>query len=289
MDPNLLEDFLKNQCDWRQGALWNRQTGRRVKAIEPVHLLGHPVEFDPILALARKYHLLVVEDAAESLGTRYRDRRVAGLGDLGCLSFNGNKLITTGGGGMILTNHEHLAARARYLTTQAKDDPVEYIHHEIGYNYRLPNLLAAFGCAQLEQIDAYIASKRSTAARYHELLAETPGISCFTPSAQSFCTWWLYTIRITASQFGIGSRELRESLERRSIQTRPLWQPLHASRAHRGAQVLSRGVADQLFRECLSLPSSVGLSPSQIEFVANCIREIQSHASSHCSSGIRAA
>ena len=125
----------------------------------PVHVLGHPVEMDELLELARKFDLRVIEDAAESLGTEYCDRKIGGFGDVTCFSFNGNKTITSGAGGMIVTNDASIAARAKYLTTQAKDDAVEYVHHEIGYNYRMSNVLAALGVAQLEQIDSVIARK----------------------------------------------------------------------------------------------------------------------------------
>src|SRR5439155_26858799 len=121
-------------CIWKNGELRNKKSKRRVSAIIPVHILGHPVDVDPILEMAKKYRLAVIEDATESLGAKYKDRRVGNIGDIACFSFNGNKIITTGGGGMIVTNNETWARKARYLTTQAKDDPVEYVHNEIGYN-----------------------------------------------------------------------------------------------------------------------------------------------------------
>src|SRR2546426_3112212 len=165
MDPEKLVGFVETECEWR-GALYNKQSGRRVSAIVPAHILGHPVDMQPILDVARKYDLRVVEDATESLGARYRGTPVGILGDVACLSFNGNKTITTGGGGMILTNNGAWAARAKYLTTQAKDDSIEYIHGEIGYNYRLTNLQAALGCAQLEKLDEYVGAKRRLAETY---------------------------------------------------------------------------------------------------------------------------
>ena len=131
----------------------NRKTGRRVKAILPVHILGHPADLDPILAVAAKYSLPVIEDATEGLGARYRGKSSAASVTSACFSFNGNKIITTGGGGMLVTNNAEWATRAKYLTTQAKDDPIEYVHNAVGYNYRLTNLLAAMGCAQMEQLD----------------------------------------------------------------------------------------------------------------------------------------
>ncbi len=280
MDPNLVEDFLTERCDWKNGALRNRQTGRRVRAIEPVHVLGHSVDMDPILELARRFDLLVVEDAAEALGTKYKDQLVGGLGDLGCTSFNGNKLITTGGGGMIVTNDEALARKARYLTTQAKDDPIEYVHNEIGFNFRLPNILAAFGCAQAERLEDYISAKRRVAAQYHQELAGIPGVIPFESSCDVFCTWWLYTIQIDSAEFGRTSRELRRELHEQNIQTRPLWQAMHDSPAHQPAQVMNAGVAERLVAECLSLPCSVGITADQVSRVCQTVRHIQQQVQS---------
>ena len=175
IDPAGVVDFLENGCRWDGTELRNRRTGRRVKAILPVHILGHPVDLDPILAVAAKYSLPVIEDATEGLGARYRGKSLGGVGHVGCFSFNGNKIITTGGGGMLVTNNAEWAARARYLTTQAKDDPIEYVHNAIGYNYRLTNLLAAMGCAQMEQLDSFVKAKRQIAKRYQESLVFSAG------------------------------------------------------------------------------------------------------------------
>ncbi|MBX6331155.1 MAG: LegC family aminotransferase [Gemmatimonadaceae bacterium] len=268
MDPQKVTDFLERGCEWRDGALRNRATGRRVRAIIPVHILGHPVDTDPVLDVARKFGLTVIEDATESLGARYRGRPVGHLGDMACFSFNGNKLLTTGGGGMLVTDDEALAKRARYLTTQAKDDPVEYEHHEVGYNYRLTNLQAAMGVAQMEQLDAYVAAKRRIASTYAEALGEIPGLTIMPEASWAWSTFWMYTVLVDADTFGIGSRELLKTLERARIQTRPLWQPLHRSPAHRGAFAVDCSTAEDLHRRALSLPCSVGLTPeSQREVI----------------------
>lgn len=177
MDPEKVVSFLAKECQRRNDTLYNKTTGRRVKAILPVHILGHPVNMDPILEVARKYDLVVIEDATESLGAKYKGRMVGHLGDIACFSFNGNKIITAAAGGMIVTDKKEWAQKAKYLTTQAKDDPVEYIHNEIGYNYRLTNIQAAIGCAQLEQLDEYIAKKSGTAATYDAALEGVPGIT----------------------------------------------------------------------------------------------------------------
>jgi perosamine synthetase len=263
-------EFLEQGCRWREGALYNRRTGRCVSAIIPVHVLGHPVDLDPILEVANKFGLRVIEDATEGLGASYKGRSVGKLGNIACFSFNGNKMITTGGGGMIVTDNEEWAHRAKYLTTQAKDDPIEYIHGEVGYNYRLTNLQAAVGCAQMEQLNDYVAVKRRIAARYTDALKNVPGISPMKEAAWASSSFWMYTVLVDEQQFGMDSRRLMQSLGSRRIQSRPLWQPIHQSPAHALNEITKLPVAEQLYRQGLSLPCSVGLSAvDQDKVIAN--------------------
>ncbi|MGQ9591340.1 MAG: LegC family aminotransferase [Candidatus Zipacnadales bacterium] len=272
MDWQKLVDFLEEECAWRDGGLYNKSTARRVKAILPVHILGHPCDMDPILELGRKYNLVVVEDAAESLGAMYKGRMVGHLGDIACLSFNGNKVITAGGGGMILTDNEAWAGRAKYLTTQAKDDPFEYIHHEIGYNYRLTNIQAAVGCAQMELLDEYIASKRRIAATYAEAFGDICGITPMVEARWAFSIFWLYTVLVNAREYGRDRRDLIGMLGSQQIQARPLWKPLHCVPAHSSSQAYHCEVAERLWQDGLSLPSSVGIGERDLERVIGAIR-----------------
>jgi perosamine synthetase len=260
MDPEKVRDFLDRGCAWRNGHLRNRTTGRRIRAILPVHILGHPVDMDPILDLAKKYGLVVIEDATEGLGANYKERRVGHLGDIACLSFNGNKIITTGGGGMILTDNHDWANRARYLTTQAKDDPIEYVHNTIGYNYRLTNIQAAMGCAQMELLDDFVAAKRRIAERYISELADTPGLPPMLEADWADSTFWMFTVLVDQEEYGAGSRELLRRLQELAIQARPLWQPMHVSPAHRFDSNISCPVAERLHERAISLPCSVGLT-----------------------------
>lgn len=260
MDPWRVVEFLENGCRWRNGALYNQRSGRRVTAIVPVHILGHPVDLDPILAVARKFGLKVIEDATEGLGATYKGRPLGSIGDIGCFSFNGNKIITTGGGGMIVTSNEGWAQKAKYLTTQAKDDPIEYVHKEIGYNYRLTNLQAAIGCAQMEQLDAYIAAKREIADRYSSALRDVHGIVPMQQAPWAKSIFWMYTVLVKEQAFGISSRSLLQTLAADKIQCRPLWQPIHQSPAHSVSRVVDLPIAERLSNEALSLPCSVGLS-----------------------------
>lgn len=269
MDPTKVIDFLERECRWSRGELRNKATGRRVKAILPVHILGHPVNIDPILEVAHKYDLVVVEDAAESLGAKYKGRMVGHLGDIACLSFNGNKIITTGGGGMVVTDNEEWADRARYLTTQAKDDPIEYVHCSIGYNYRLTNIQAAMGCAQMELLDYYVQSKRKIAAKYAKALTSIKGLIPMNEAEWAFSTFWLYTVLVDELVYGINSRTLLQRLSRQRIQSRPLWQPIHMSAIYSGSQTHRIEAVNKIHKMGLSIPSSVGLKDYEQNSVIN--------------------
>jgi perosamine synthetase len=263
MDLQKVATFLEHECRWVNSELLNKMTGRRVKAILPVHILGHPVDMNPVLEMARKYNLTVIEDATESLGARYENCLVGHLGDIACFSFNGNKIITTGGGGMVVTDNEVWAHKAKYLTTQAKDDAVEFVHGEIGYNYRLTNIQAAMGCAQLELLDEYITAKRRIAATYTEAFKDVPGIVPMREATWATSIFWMYTVLVDANQYGMDSRALLHKLQAAKIQTRPLWQPAHRSPSQIGMQAYRCEVADWLNRKALSLPCSVGLKSSE--------------------------
>jgi dTDP-4-amino-4,6-dideoxygalactose transaminase len=226
---------------------------------------------DPIIQIAREFELLIIEDATESLGAYYRDSMVGHLGDVACFSFNGNKIMTTGGGGMIVTDNEAWAERARYLTTQAKDDPIEYLHHEVGYNYRLPNVLAALGCAQLEQLPAFIEKRRSVAGAYTAALAPIPGLTPMSEAPWARSIFWLYTVLVDDAKFGLDSRGLMRRLAELGIQSRPLWLPLHLSPVNQSLQTYGGDVAARIQRQALSLPSSASLTASQQQAVIEAV------------------
>lgn len=272
MDPEKVADFLERGCFYAGGELRNRSTGRRVKAILPVHILGHPVDMDPLLEMARNYNLIVIEDASESLGARYKEQMVGHLGDIACFSFNGNKIITTGGGGMVVTDNPAWAKKTKYLTTQAKDDPVEFVHGEVGYNYRLTNIQAALGCAQLEVLDDYIAAKRRIASIYARELSCVPGITPAPQAPWAFCVYWMYTALIDAKRYGMDSRGLLGKLGGERIQARPLWQPNHLSPAHMANRIWCCPVAEMLSRTALSLPCSVGIDDRSLQRVNESIK-----------------
>lgn len=268
-----LEEFFQNSCKWKGGQLINKKSGRNIRAILPVHHLGHPVDMRPLKRLALKYHLKIIEDATEALGAEYRGKKTSTLGEIGCFSFNGNKIITTGGGGMIVTNDARLASKAKYLTTQAKKSGDEYIHTEIGYNYRLTNLQAAMGCAQLEKLPQYIESKRRIARVYGENLNGVPGVKIMAEADWARSIFWMYTILLDQSRFGRSSRELKQLLKQKGIQTRPLWQPLNRSAVFPGQKHEKCPNALRAYRDALSLPSSVNLKNSDILMICQLIKK----------------
>lgn len=275
LDASKVLDFIEQQCNWSDGRLINKVTRRRIRALLPVHILGHPCDLDALFDIAHKFDLAVVEDATECLGAKYKTHMVGSRGDVACFSFNGNKIITTGGGGMIVTNDHDLAERARYLTTQAKDDPIEYVHNQIGFNYRLTNIQAAVGCAQMEQLDGFVNRKREIAATYEHELQSTGGISFMKEASWAFSTYWLYTVLIDQKEYGIDSRELIKQLAHDGVQSRPLWQPLHRSAAHKHSQSFNIHVADILNRDAVSLPCSTGLTDLDQARVISAIRRHQ--------------
>jgi len=275
MDVEKVAEFLRTRCVRENGELRNRATGRRVRAILPVHILGHPCDLDPLMALASEFGLQVVEDATESLGARYKGRRVGTFGSTGCFSFNGNKIITTGGGGMVVTDDEAIAKKVRYLTTQAKDDPVEYFHREVGYNYRMTNVLAAIGCAQMEQLERYIEKKRSIARRYDEAFQDVPGITTHVAASWAESIHWLYTILIDRDSFGAGSRDVLAEMEKEKIQTRPLWTPMNQLPPFAACETVSIVESPRLHRDALSLPSSVGLTDGEATRVIESLKAVR--------------
>jgi perosamine synthetase len=275
MDPARVLRFLAEDCVPGQGGLVERAGGRRIGAIVPVHILGHPVDLDPILEAARPHGIPVIEDATESLGAFHRGRAVGTLGDVACLSFNGNKLMTTGGGGMALTRRPDWAHRIRHLATQAKRDRIEFIHDEIGYNYRLTNVAAAIGVAQLERLDELASAKRRIAARYRDACDGIPGLTFMPEAPWADSVHWLSTVLVDPEAYGMDRHALGARLAGQGIETRPLWQPLHLSPAHAGAPALGGGVAERLQRNALSLPCSCGLTESDQERVIATLKALR--------------
>jgi perosamine synthetase len=272
LDPEVLETYLREECERRDGDLVERASGRRVGAIVAVDVLGHPAPLERVAELAQTYAVPLVEDAAEGLGATLGGRPCGSFGDVAALSFNGNKIVTAGGGGAVATDDEQLAARVRHLATQAKADPLEYVHDEIGFNYRLSNLHAALGYGQLLRLEEFVAAKRRIAHGYAEAFADVPGVETPRAADDVFSTDWLYTVHVHPEEYGLDSRELLRRLAEESIQARPLWQPLHRSPSLADAPRRECPVADDLHETGLSLPCSVDLTPAELERVVDVVR-----------------
>jgi len=238
------------------------------KAVLVAHILGLPANLAPIRTACERYGVLLIEDAAEALGASYiggtlSGQQVGTVGELGCYSFNGNKIITSGGGGMVTTADPALAKRAKHLATQAKIPGPEYLHDEIGFNYRLTNIAAALGVAQLEQLKQFLKKKREIAHRYDEAFGNLPGITLPPRPEWATPSMWLYSLLVDETQCGIDRRLLHAKLEARGIQTRPVWAPAHLMPFYKDAPYLGSGVGETIFNQGLSLPCSVSLSESE--------------------------
>ena len=249
----------------------------RVRAIMAVHLLGFACEMDRIMALARAHGVAVIEDACEAIGVRYRNQSCGTWGAIGVFSFNGNKTVTSGGGGVVVTEHPALADRVRYLSTQAKDDPRAYIHREIGYNYRLTNLQAAVGLAQLERLEPFIERKRAIAAGYDEAFRGLDGVLPMPApdeSDGSRWTYWLYTMLLPEGT-RVGQRDaVIDELASRGIEARALWYPVHALLPYAGCDAEQMEHAMALHRRGVSLPSSVGLTENKQARVVEAVKAV---------------
>lgn len=256
IDPVKLNDYLRKIAMLRGGVCYNRETGNRIRAVVPMHTFGHPVDIDPLQDLCERYHLALVEDAAESLGSLYKGRHTGTWGLVSSLSFNGNKTITTGGGGAILTNNASAAKLAKHLTTQARlVNRWEFNHDMIGYNYRMPNLNAALGCAQLEQLPNFIKKKRNLANRYREVFQNVPGIRFFTEPNFARSNYWLNTL-ILDQEFACQRDDLLESTNQAGIITRPLWKLMHKLIMYQDCPRMDLSVAEDLESRIINIPSS---------------------------------
>lgn len=268
LDPEKVSEFLERECEWRPGGLINRASGRRIRALLPVHVLGHPADCDPLIDAARRHDLRVVEDVCEALGASYKNRPVGCLGDVAAFSFNGNKIVTAGGAGVVVTDDDRLAERVRHLSTQARTSPTEYFHDEIGFNYRLTNVCAAVGLAQMEQLPDFLANKDRITARYREAFRDLPGVTCMPSAPWARSSNWLFTIRLGGTAAAGG---LVERLHASAVEARRLWCPLHLLPVYRKAQAYRVEVAEAVYADAVSLPSSVGLTAEDQERVIDCV------------------
>jgi len=259
VDPIALRDYLRDIAEIRGEHCINRHTGRVIRALSPMHTFGHPVDIDGVLALARDYRLILVEDAAESLGSTVHGRHTGTFGLMGTLSFNGNKTITTGGGGAILTDQEDVATRAKHLTTTAKvPHRWEYVHDEIGYNFRMPNINAALGCAQLEQLPALLEAKRRLFERYREAFSDVPKVRVVAEPDGCQSNYWLQAVMLDESAARARDAILAATNDA-GLMSRPTWELMHRLTLYESCPRMELPVAESLARRLVTLPSSAHL------------------------------
>jgi len=277
LDPAALRRFLEQECEKRDGATFDRVTGKRVRAVIPVHIFGGLCDLAQIIPTAREYGLEVIEDATEVLGAAfsagpYAGRYAGTVGDSGAFSFNGNKIITCGGGGMLVAPRDR-ADRARYLTTQAKDDELYYVHDNVGYNYRLPALLAALGLAQLEQLPALIAAKERLYNLYREAVAGIPGLRLL--EYPSYCrpNYWFFSLEIDAAVYGMDRDGLMRAMAAAKIQTRPIWKLNHTQKPYLECRTGEIVRAEWFYQRILNLPCSANLTDAEFDRVVAVLQQ----------------
>ncbi|WP_283610646.1 LegC family aminotransferase [Faecalispora anaeroviscerum] len=259
VNPEKLANYLEEIVEFQNGSCYNRRTHRPIKALVAMHTFGHPVRLDSILQVCERYGLVLIEDAAESLGSYYQDVHTGNFGKLSALSFNGNKIVTTGGGGAVLTNDEALYRKAKHLTTTAKlPHRWAFVHDEVAYNYRMPNLNAALGCAQLEQIEHFLCCKRALAEEYRTAFAEIPGVEFFTEQSWARSNYWLNTLILSEENAPLRDLILEET-NNQGIQTRPAWVLMHQLPMFRNCPRMDLSTAESLARRVINIPSGARL------------------------------
>jgi dTDP-4-amino-4,6-dideoxygalactose transaminase len=265
MDPQLLEEAIVDRM---------KKTGKKPKAIILVHLYGMPAKIEDILTVAHKYEIPLIEDAAEALGSSYKEKKLGTFGDLGIYSFNGNKIITTSGGGALVSNNYSWIQKAKFLATQARDPAPHYQHSEIGFNYRLSNICAGIGRGQLRVLDERVRLRRANFEFYKTELEKIDGISIPEEQPDTFSNRWLTTILVDPTHFGKTREDIRLTLEKENIESRPLWKPMHLQPVFKDAPHYQNGTSEVLFNKGLCLPSSSNLSQQEKHTVVMQIVEL---------------
>lgn len=268
MDLNILEEFLVEKTETREGVCTLKENGKAIRAIMPVHVLGNICDMDRLVNLCEQHHLTMIEDSTEALGSYYKGKHAGSFGKFGCFSFNGNKIITCGGGGVIVTDDEALAQKAKHLTTQAKADRFEYFHDEIGYNYRLTNVAAAMGVGQMEQLPKFVERKHQIKDYYQNALSGVSDIRFQKVEADVNPNWWLFTIK-TSHQ-----RPLLEALNAQKMQSRPFWIPMNQLPMFKDdLYIQHHDMSNAIYSQCLSIPCSTDIRDEDLEAICGVIKQ----------------
>lgn len=279
MDPKKLETYCQEECNFDGEKLTDSRTGRHVKALVAVHVFGNMADMVSIKRITERYHIVLIEDATEAIGTYYANGPLKGeyagtIGDVGVFSFNGNKIITTGGGGMIVSNHRDKLIRAKHLTTQAKRDELYYIHDEVGYNYRMTNLQAALGLAQLEQLENFIEKKHYNYFLYKELLTDIPELYLLDVRSDIRSNRWFFALYLK-DEFPVNRDEFIKYLAEHKIQSRPIWGLIHEQKPYRGTFSYKIEKAKDYWQHVVNIPCSTNLGQEDVKRVVDTINEFR--------------
>ncbi|MBF8984175.1 LegC family aminotransferase [Lutibacter sp. B2] len=281
MDLDKLKEFCEKECFLTEKGLINKKTNKFIKALVIVHVFGNIANMEKVMKIAKKYKLKVIEDATEALGSYYTkrkyDKKFAGtIGDFGAYSFNGNKIITTGGGGMLVAKDIDLAQKAKYLSAQAKDDALYYIHDEIGYNYRMTNLQAALGVAQLAQLEKFIKIKTKNYNLYKKQIEKIKGLGLLDFNKNTRSNYWFYSLLINKEKYGLSRNELLKKLSKKNIQTRPIWGLIHEQKPYLNNQSYKIEKANYYIERVLNIPCSTNLDQQDIMTVIDSLKDVKS-------------
>lgn len=272
MDMDKLEEFLKTECIYKNGKVINKKTNKVIKAIIIVHVFGNPANMDRLMEIREKYNIKIIEDAAEALGSYYKKGKYAGkhcgtIGDVGVYSFNANKIITTGGGGMVVSNNQEILEHISFLSTQAKTDSLYFIHDEIGYNYRMTNIQAALGTNQIDRLEQFIETKIRNYNLYKNAIDQIEGLTLLPFREDTRANHWFYSIIVDQEKYGINRDELLRKLNENNIQTRPLWGLIHKQKPYLNNLAFKIEKACFYEKNLLNVPCSSNLSKSDIDIV----------------------
>lgn len=277
MDMDKLEEFLEKECQFLDGKVINKKTNRVIKAVIVVHVFGNPANIEKLMEIKEKYNLKVIEDATEALGSYYLEGKYAGrhcgtIGDIGVYSFNANKIITTGGGGMVVSKNKELLDKVAFLSVQAKTDPLYFVHDEVGYNYRMTNIQAAFGVDQIDRLEGFIETKIRNYNLYKEAIENIEGLTLLPFRSDTRANHWFYSIIVDKEKYGIDRDKLLRKLNDNNIQTRPLWGLIHKQRPYVENQAYRIEKAEFYEKNLINVPCSSNLSEEDVEVVIELLK-----------------
>lgn len=272
MDMDKLEEFLENECDFIEGKVINKKSKRQIKAIIVVHVFGNPANMEKLIKIKEKYNLKVIEDSTEALGSyyldgKYKDKHCGTIGDIGVYSFNANKIITTGGGGMVVSNNQELLDKVAFLAVQAKTDPLYFIHDEIGHNYRMTNIQAAFGTDQIDRLESFIETKIRNYNLYKKAIETIEGLALLPFREDTRANHWFFSVIVDKDKYGIDRDELLIKLNDENIQTRPLWSLIHKQKPYLNNQSYKIKKAEFYEKNLINIPCSSNLSEEEVGVV----------------------